>query len=422
MPRKPSNPTYRLHRQSGQAVVTLPDVATGRRRDFLLGLYLSPESKTEYKRLVLEWETNGRRLPTEDAAADVTVAELIARFWEHVESYYRHPDGTPTGEVQAFTYSLRPLNYLHGGTHAKEFGPLALKAVRELLVKGYEHPEYGPQPDNCRTLVNARVKRIRQMFRWAVSNQLVPASVLQGLQAVEALKRGRSAARESKPVRPVARAVVEDTLNLLQPMMADMVRVQLETGMRPGELVAMRICDIDMTGALWLYRPGSDQGPLGSHKTAHHGHQRVVVLGPKAQRIVRQYLTTELQGYLWSPRKLVEEKAAIARANRKSKVQPSQMDRKKARPKKVPGDRYTTLTYGRAIANAIKRHNRKAKETERIPHWHPHQLRHTRALELKREFGLDTARAILGHRSPCITEMYAGADLIKAQEAMAKLG
>jgi hypothetical protein len=137
MARKPSNPQYRLHRQSGQAVVTLPDAMTGRRRDFLLGTYLSAASKTEYKRLLLEWETNGRRLPDEDGAADLTVAELIDRFWPHIESYYRHPDGTPTGEVQAFTYSLRPLNYLHGATPTKEFGPLALKAVRELMVKGY---------------------------------------------------------------------------------------------------------------------------------------------------------------------------------------------------------------------------------------------------------------------------------------------
>jgi hypothetical protein len=144
MPRKPSNPKYRLHRQSGQAVITLPDAVTGRRRDFLLGQHLSPASKTEYKRLVFEWETNGRRLPADEAAADLTVAELIDRLWEHVESYYRHPDGTQTGEVNCFTYALRPLNFLHGATAAVEFGPLALKAVRELMVKGYEHPEHGP--------------------------------------------------------------------------------------------------------------------------------------------------------------------------------------------------------------------------------------------------------------------------------------
>jgi integrase len=198
-------------------------------------------------------------------------------------------------------------------------------------------------------------------------------------------------------------------------MVADMVRLQLETGMRPGELVAMRACDMDTTGKVWLYKPNQ-------HKTEHHGYERVIVLGPKAQQIVRKYLTTNLQAHLWSPRRMMEERYIADRENRKSKVPPSQTNRKKARPQKKPGDRYTTMTYGRAISDAIKRHNKKAPEEKRIPHWHPHQLRHTRALEVKREAGLDVARAVLGHRSPVITEHYATLDLAKAADVMAKLG
>jgi hypothetical protein len=51
-----------------------------------------------------------------------------------------------------------------------------------------------------------------------------------------------------------------------------------------------------------------------------------------------------------------------------------------------------------------------------------HQLRHLRALELKREFGLDVARAVLGHRSPVVSELYAGLDLGAAAAAMQKIG
>jgi integrase len=110
------------------------------------------------------------------------------------------------------------------------------------------------------------------------------------------------------------------------------------------------------------------------------------------------------------------------RLNRKTKVQPSQQNRRAKRPRKTPGEQYTVVAYGRAIAQAIKRHNARVSQPEHIPHWHPHQLRHTRALELKREAGLDVARAVLGHRSPSITEMYAGADMAKAAEVMSKLG
>ena len=74
------------------------------------------------------------------------------------------------GEVQAMRYALRPLNHLHGTMIASEFGPSTLKAVRELMVQGYEHPKYGPQKPHCRTRINSQVKRIRRMFRWAVEN------------------------------------------------------------------------------------------------------------------------------------------------------------------------------------------------------------------------------------------------------------
>ncbi len=415
MSAKPTVPSYRLHRQSGQAVVTLTDGATGRRKDRLLGKYDAPASREEYKRVVLEWEANGRRLPEDARPGDLTVAELIDRYWRHVEGYYRHADGTPTGEVQAMRYALRPLNYLHGQAAVSGFGPAALKAVRELMVRGYDHPKYGRQRPVCRTHTNARVKRIRRAFKWGVENDLVPAGVHQALCAVAPLKLGRTEARESAPVMPVARAVVEATLPILRPLMADMVRLQLETGMRPGELVRMRACGLDVSGPVWLYRPAS-------HKTAHHGHERVVPIGPRGQMIVRRHLTTDTQAYLFSPRKLMEERAAALRANRKSKVQPSQQDRSKKRPKKRPGEVYAVSAYSHAIAQAIRRHNKRKPEAEHVPHWHPHQLRHLRALELKREFGLDVARAVLGHRSPVLTEHYATLDVARAAEAMAKLG
>jgi integrase len=403
-----------MHRQSGQAIVTLTDSVTGRRKDVLLGKHGTVASKEEYKRVIIDWEANQRRLPR-SARSDLTIAELIGRYWKHVESYYRHADGTPTGEVQAMRYSLRPLNFLYGQAVAVEFGPAMLKSVRELMIRGYEHNKYGPQEPVCRTLINARVKRIRRMFKWAVGEELLPASVHQALCAVEPLKRGRTIAKESNPVKPVARAVVEDTLPLLRPMQADMVKLQLETGMRPGELVLMRACDIDMTGAVWLYRPPQ-------HKTQHHAHERIVPIGPKGQLIVKRYLTTDLQARLFSPQRNMEERALSLRANRKSIVQPSQQNRRKRCPKKRPGTMYTVTQYARAIREAICRHNREKPEAEHIPQWHPHQLQHLRALELKREAGLDGARAVLGHRSPVLTEHYATLDIGRAAEIMAKIG
>src|SRR4029079_4724533 len=120
-------------------------------------------------------------------------------------------------------------------------------------------------------------------------------SVYHGLQAVGGLKKGRTEARESRDVRPVAVTVVEATLPHLSRQVGAMIRVQMLTGMLPGEVVIMRGIDLDTTGIVWFYRPASDQGPHGRHKTAHHGHQRVVAIGPKAQEVLRQFLKTDLE-------------------------------------------------------------------------------------------------------------------------------
>jgi len=194
-----------------------------------------------------------------------------------------------------------------------------------------------------------------------------------------------------------------------------MVQVQLLTGMRTGEVCVMRGIDIDMTGKVWLYRPGSDQGPQGEHKTAHHGYQRVIAIGPKAQEVIRPFLKLDTRAYLFSPQEAIVEVRAERRRRRKTKVQPSQQDRGKRRPKKAPGKRYTTSSYAHAIKSGCRKADAAAhakdpsipNEHVLVPHWHPHQLRHTRATELWREYGLDTARAVLGHTSPAVTEVYA---------------
>jgi len=86
---------------------------------------------------------------------------------------------------------------------------------------------------------------------------------------------------------------------------------------------------------------------------------------------------------------MMEERAHAMRAKRKSPVQPSQQNRRKKKLKKRRGIQCTVQSYGKGIAAAIKRHNKGKPETDKIPHWHPNQMRHLRALELKRQFGLD---------------------------------
>jgi integrase len=262
------------------------------------------------------------------------------------------------------------------------------------------------------------------MFKWAVAEELVPAEVYHALLAVDGLRKGRSAAREVQPIRPVADEHVEATLPFLTPPVRAMVQVQQLSGMRPGEAVIMRPCDIDRgNGKTWVYRPNS-------HKTEHHGIARVVFLGPRAQAILGPFLDRDPGAYCFSPQEALADLRRRQRAARKTKVQPSQVCRKKRKPRKQPGLRYSVDTYGHAVERACLKADGMAHEKDAsvsqderiVPVWHPNQLRHGKATEIRREAGLDAARAVLGHRSPAITEVYAEVDEAKAASIMERLG
>ncbi len=188
-----SNPSYRKHRASGQAVVSIEG------RDFYLGPWNSKSSKAEYDRLVSEWLAAGRRLPGSQLP-DISIAELIERFWDHVQLWYRHPDGTPTSEVRSYKLPLGILNRLYGETRAEDFGPLALESVRnEMIDKNWK-----------RKSINQHIGRLKRLFKWAVAKQLVLPSVWQALTAVSGYRSRPSRLRLVSRTRFTLRCDLKD--------------------------------------------------------------------------------------------------------------------------------------------------------------------------------------------------------------------
>jgi integrase len=389
-------PRYRLHKQSGQAVVTLRDWL-GRRRDVLLGVYDSPESRAEYRRVMIEWEANGRRLPAPvEAPADLTIAEMLVRYWRWAEQHYRDEHGQPSRELENLVVALKPLRECYGHTPAGSFGPLSLRALQERLAKS----------GLCRRVVNYRINRIRRAFKWAVSFELIPASIHEALCTVPGLQRGRGEAREAPPVQPAPPEHVNATLPHLPAPVRAMAELQLFTAMRPGEAMAMRALDLNTSGPVWTFRPRS-------HKNKHRGLERVLLLGPRAQEIIKPFLTTNLEAYLFSPRAYVEAMHRRRAEQRKTKRPPSQLKRK-ANPKRTPAECYNRRSYRVAIVRACQ----KAK----LPEWSPLQLRHTAATAIRAKFGVEAAKVILGHTKVETAQIYAERDLGRAQEIMAEIG
>jgi len=96
----PSVPSYRRHKPSGQAVVTLGG------RDFYLGRHGTKRSRAEYQRLVGEWLAAGGCLPADD---DLTVSELCLAYWRHAKGYYVIKPGGSRGSIERVQLALRLL-------------------------------------------------------------------------------------------------------------------------------------------------------------------------------------------------------------------------------------------------------------------------------------------------------------------------
>jgi integrase len=258
----------------------------------------------------------------------------------------------------------------------------------------------------ARKTINKWINRLRHLFKWGASLELVSASVYESLRTVPALAAGRSAAKETEPVRPVADEHVAPVLPFLRPQTRAIVQLLRVTGMRPGEAVQMRPVDLDRTGGVWVYRPQQ-------HKTAWRQLDRVVPIGPRGRAILAPFLFGRLpDAYLFSPREAVRGLWDEQRARRKSKVRPCQRRDQAARLKAF-GECYTVGQLDLAIGRAIERENRRRERWagqgnyDPVPHWSANQLRHAHGTEVRKLYGLEAAQVALGHERADVTQVYA---------------
>jgi integrase len=324
-------------------------------------------------------------------------------------------DGTPSGWLDHIHLVLhKHLAELYGRTPAVDFGPKAFKAIRQRLVDA----------KNSRPYVNKLMPIITRCFKWGASEELISASVYHGLTAVEGLRKGRTRAREPAPVLPVEPPLVDATLPHVPPIVADMVRFQRFTGCRPGEVCQLRPMDLDRSAEVWQYRPAS-------HKTEHHGRERVIFIGPQAQAILRPYLLREAAAHCFSPAESENKRHVEMRIRRKSKVQPSQQTRHAAKRARAPKESYTKDSYARAIRRGIDQANKairadaaefQIENPTLLAYWAPNRLRHSVGTTVRKQFGLEAAQVVLGHAKADVTQVYAERDSALAAEVMKKIG
>jgi integrase len=347
-----------------------------------LGKHGSAEAEKNYREFVVAWAAGQVDVASADASptarSSVTIAMAAVKYYEWVKARYRHPDGTPTSEVECQRLAIRPLREMFGSLYLDQFGPNRLRELRARLVaKGL-----------ARKRINRDMGRVRQFFRWCVGHELVAPAVVDALRAVEALGPGQGA-RETPKRSPAAWDVVAATLPHLPPLLQALVKVLWYTGARPGEVISLTTGQLDRSGAVWLAR-------LDRHKNAWRGQDRVIPLGPRAIEAIRPWLREdEPDAMIFDPRR-VTPRAAVKRGARS------------------PGDRYSRCAPNNAI--------RRACEAAGVPRWTLAQLRHSRATELRETYGLDVAAAVLGHAKPSMTAHYSRTALAHAIDAMREAG
>jgi integrase len=268
----------------------------------------------------------------------VTVHELADLYQALANEYYRTTD--TKGQAYNVRCMLRPLREAASDQYADE---LDWQALTEHVQHYLAH-----SGRMARQTVNSTIADMRTMLRWAAKKRFIPASALEASKCVDHLKRGRSAAYETEPIKPATEEQVKTVAPYAGPVVEAMLWTQWHCGARPGEITIMRPCDIVEDGDAWIYRPSR-------HKTEHHGKDRVIYLGPKAQAWVRPWLEgCAPEAYLFSPQVSEGQRRATQRRKRKSYDSCGNRPgtNRKIDPKRRPAERYTTNSYAEAVRYA----------------------------------------------------------------------
>lgn len=354
-----------------------------------LGIWGTPESKRAYRHFLLTIFEEPVQIVV---PARAKIAEVCLQYLDWAETYYQI-DGVPSQEFLNVRSALGDFVDLFGNRPASELGPRLILKLQDALVEA----------DYARTTINGRVSRVKRALRWCASREIIPGSVAESIWTVDGLHKGRTRAREPKPVKPVPAEVVAATLPFLSPIVAAMVQVQYLCGMRPQDVCAMRLMDIDRSSSIWIYRPES-------HKNTWRGKELIKAVPPAAQQLLEPFLDRADDVYLFSPRE------SIAwwnqQRSRKTRQFPCEIraveKRKKLTMKRRGGrplsSRYSTCSYGKSIVVAVEKAN---KAGASVPVWHPNQLRHSIATKLRKLLGQQAAQAWLGHAKIDTTALYA---------------
>mgnify|MGYP006275613327 CR=1 FL=1 len=256
------------------------------------------------------------------------------------------------------------------------------------------------QTDFTGVYCREHIKVVKRVIRWGVEQGMVDASVYHVIRDVKGLERGEG--RPSTKRRPVAWETVAATLPHMPPTCAAAALVLWHTGLRPSEILTLKVGDLDTGNSPWM-------ATLSAHKTSKHIGDRCVYFGPKASSIIECLIVGRAgDAFVFSARRdrletrlhlAVQRQTAPTCGNRARTTRRDAADR--------------PLCVG-SLRQAIHR----GCDAAGVDRWTTYQLRHAAATRLARDAGLAGAQAALGHTTGRMTEHYADRGEVAAAVAM----
>lgn len=342
------------------------------KRHYLPGKWDSLESLTAYRKFLRDHVLADNQPANPSFSTSITVAEVVAGFL--VYAMDRYGDDANSEYANCY-YALTHLTEFAGHAPVTEFGPRKLKEYRQWRITNGNAPGY----------VNDQVNKIKRAFRWAVSEELIPASVVTGLESVDGLPRHKRK-RANVPWEHL-----EAILPHLSSTIRAMALMQWYTGARSESICFAMPKQFDRTQNPWFWRP--------IHKTEKIRKTELILpVGPNAQKAIVGFFDVEEDEPLFSPRSVSN--------NRKYRRF------------------YRVRSYRQALVRAQERVNEQRRKDglKEFPHWFPHQLRHSRGQLVREKYGVEAAQGILGQDSLDATEIYTTRRLALAFQAALEIG
>lgn len=368
-----------------------------------LGRWGDPAVKERYLEVCQHFYVERASRP--DTPLEVrTLAGLFAAFLQARKPHISNSDWEKCKTVARITVEIFP------DTNCADFESTAYRRVQTRVARLGEEVGWVEYTTKTGKVVkrrkevwtfwyaNSLLKKLKAMLSWGTGRKLFPAANLHEIREVPPIGEGDEIynLRVAEEREDVPDSVVRATLPFLRPMIADMVRLQRAACMRPSEICALTVADIQAAkdGVVCFKR----------HKTARYRVKRYFCFTPSEMELLRKYCSgKELQDAVFDPR---QNQLAIWRGQVRHSLTDAQWLEKERRWNEILAKRnafWAEQDYNRNVQRAIRN---AARAGITIPAWTVYQLRHASVTANSQALGHEAAAFVAGHKSQKTTEIY----------------